>query len=396
MATPFAGQIEQYLRIRHSPLAPYASVIAQQSQRYGHQYHVDPVRLAAYVIGISGGEQTWGNSGAPDVRLNNLWGFAHPPNAASGKMFPNLGAGATKVAETLARDYLSQGLVNPQQVYGRWVKGDPYSVAKQGGYTADWINTVKGTLGAFGIAATLATAPAAPAATGSTAPLPRMPRPGIPANVLGLLNANNRLIGLPQLTPFLIGRLAQSAASSPMSTPVSRTSSPVSPKPVGQTPFSVISTKGIVYPVPRGVKPEWFRTDSGKDFRVKAGTPLLAMGPGEVVYAGDGGGYGPNWVIYKVTAGPLKGKAIFIGHSKFAPGVKVGMQFAAGTPLAIAAGIGSGGAPLNVGPGWVEMGFAENRGEGWYTQAHYTGRDASSHYSSAGENFWTLLKRLQK
>src|SRR5258708_485400 len=63
------------------------------------------------------------------------------------------------------------------------------------------------------------------------------------------------------------------------------------------------------------------------------------------------GAFGPTWISYRLLDGPLRGRAVFIGHSG-PPLVAVGQRIAAGAPLIAIHGGSYGGPPGHVEIGW--------------------------------------------
>lgn len=89
------------------------------------------------------------------------------------------------------------------------------------------------------------------------------------------------------------------------------------------------------------------RNDQGVDYDPLRVEPIRAIGAGTIVGIGSWGSYGP-WFDYKLAAGPLAGRCIYVAEhigSILAPGT----QFNAGDTLAIA----------YPGPDWTEWGWAK-------------------------------------
>jgi murein DD-endopeptidase MepM/ murein hydrolase activator NlpD len=110
---------------------------------------------------------------------------------------------------------------------------------------------------------------------------------------------------------------------------------------------------------PKGTSVTPRRRDQGRDLQAPANTPVLAPGAGYLLRNGnDPHGFGDAYPIVHFTSGPWAGEDVYFGHTMsllLTPGV----QFAAGTPLAMTQ---NGKGPF-VGnatglPGWAEIGLA--------------------------------------
>jgi hypothetical protein len=142
-----------------------------------------------------------------------------------------------------------------------------------------------------------------------------------------------------------------------------------------------------VAPLPPGVSFANARTDMGVDLETGTpgvGRPLLAIGDAQVLAIKPMGAFGPTWVSYRLLDGPLRGRAIFIGHS--GPSlVTVGQRVAAGAPL-IAIHGGSYGGP----PGHLEIGWALADGSAPAAASHYS----EGQVTAEGRSFRRFLARL--
>jgi murein DD-endopeptidase MepM/ murein hydrolase activator NlpD len=84
------------------------------------------------------------------------------------------------------------------------------------------------------------------------------------------------------------------------------------------------------------------------------------MTPGIVTaVASDPSGFGPDYPVILVTAGPLKGQHIYYGHVAAAL-VKVGEHVVAGEPIAV---MGHTGDAQTMGHGHIEIGFCDAGGD---------------------------------
>jgi hypothetical protein len=130
------------------------------------------------------------------------------------------------------------------------------------------------------------------------------------------------------------------------------------------------------------------RADQGFDIESGSGNvggAIRALGPGKVVsISSDPGGFGPTYLVYQITGGPLKGRYIFIGHSRAT--AKVGQTFAGGAQLAtIQGGPGYGGEP-----GHIEMGFASASG----APLGASHKRAGDHFTPEGQAFKDMILGL--
>jgi len=102
------------------------------------------------------------------------------------------------------------------------------------------------------------------------------------------------------------------------------------------------------------------RTDDGVDIETAPdGAPVYSITPGVVVaVAGDPAGFGPNYPVILVTAGPLAGNYVYYGHVA-ASLVLPGQRVSAGEPIAI---VGHTGDAADLGHGHIEIGFCDSSG----------------------------------
>jgi murein DD-endopeptidase MepM/ murein hydrolase activator NlpD len=103
------------------------------------------------------------------------------------------------------------------------------------------------------------------------------------------------------------------------------------------------------------------RTDDGVDIEsAPDGATVFSITPGVVTaVASDPGGFGPDYPVVLVTAGPLAGRHIYYGHVA-ASLVHVGQQLAPGEPVAV---IGHTGDAAGLGHGHLEIGFSDGSGD---------------------------------
>jgi hypothetical protein len=103
------------------------------------------------------------------------------------------------------------------------------------------------------------------------------------------------------------------------------------------------------------------RTDDGLDVETAPdGAAVYSMTPGVVTaVASDPSGFGPNYPVVLVTAGPLAGRYIYYGHVA-ASLVHVGQHVLAGQPIAI---MGHAGDAASLGHGHIEIGFSDAGGD---------------------------------
>jgi murein DD-endopeptidase MepM/ murein hydrolase activator NlpD len=87
---------------------------------------------------------------------------------------------------------------------------------------------------------------------------------------------------------------------------------------------------------------------------------VYSITPGVVTaVASDPAGFGPDYPVIRVTAGPLSGHYIYYGHVA-ASLVTVGEHVAAGQPIAV---MGHTGDAASLGHGHIEIGFSDAGGD---------------------------------
>jgi hypothetical protein len=103
------------------------------------------------------------------------------------------------------------------------------------------------------------------------------------------------------------------------------------------------------------------RTDDGVDIETAPdGAAVYSIAPGVVTaVASDPGGFGPNYPVILVTAGPLAGQCIYYGHVA-ASLVHPGDHVLAGQPIAV---MGHTGDAASLGHGHIEIGFSDGSGD---------------------------------
>jgi len=103
------------------------------------------------------------------------------------------------------------------------------------------------------------------------------------------------------------------------------------------------------------------RTDDGVDIEdAPDGAAVYSMTPGVVTaVASDPGGFGPDYPVVLVTAGPLAGQYVYYGHVA-ASMVTVGEHVDAGQPIAV---MGHTGDAAGLGHGHIEIGFSDGSGD---------------------------------
>jgi hypothetical protein len=142
-----------------------------------------------------------------------------------------------------------------------------------------------------------------------------------------------------------------------------------------------------VAPLAAGVGFANARTDMGVDLETGTtgvGRQLLAIGDAQVLAIKPMGAFGPTWLSYRLLDGPLRGRAIFIGHSG-PPLVTVGQRVAAGAPV-IAIHGGAYGGPS----GHLEIGWALADGSAPAAASHYS----EGQVTAEGRSFRRFLARL--
>jgi murein DD-endopeptidase MepM/ murein hydrolase activator NlpD len=103
------------------------------------------------------------------------------------------------------------------------------------------------------------------------------------------------------------------------------------------------------------------RTDDGVDIEdAPDGAAVYSITPGVVTaVASNPSGFGPNYPVILVTAGPLMGRYIYYGHVA-ASLVTVGQHVVAGQPIAV---MGHTGDAASLGHGHIEIGFSDGSGD---------------------------------
>jgi murein DD-endopeptidase MepM/ murein hydrolase activator NlpD len=94
---------------------------------------------------------------------------------------------------------------------------------------------------------------------------------------------------------------------------------------------------------------QWERVDQGQDLRTDPGEPLRAIGDGYVTSAHDPNGFGPDYPVLHLTAGPYAGRGFYYGHTY----PLVTGRVSAGELIARTGTHGVGNATV---PGWAEIG----------------------------------------
>lgn len=135
-----------------------------------------------------------------------------------------------------------------------------------------------------------------------------------------------------------------------------------------------LNSSGYALPLDRQYLKQLGRTDDGLDIETAPdGANVYSMTPGIVTaVAADPSGFGPNYPVIKVTAGPLAGKYIYYGHVASSL-VHVGQVVQAGQPIAV---MGHTGDAQSLGHGHIEIGFSDAGGDP--IDHHGDGADAST------------------
>jgi murein DD-endopeptidase MepM/ murein hydrolase activator NlpD len=118
---------------------------------------------------------------------------------------------------------------------------------------------------------------------------------------------------------------------------------------------------GYALPLDAQYMRELGRTDDGVDIETAPdGAGVYSITPGIVTaVASDPAGFGPNYPVVMVTAGPLSGQYIYYGHVA-ASLVHVGEKVVAGQPIAV---MGHTGDAASLGHGHIEIGFSDASGD---------------------------------
>jgi murein DD-endopeptidase MepM/ murein hydrolase activator NlpD len=121
------------------------------------------------------------------------------------------------------------------------------------------------------------------------------------------------------------------------------------------------SSSGYALPLAAKYMRQLGRTDEGVDIETAPdGAPVYSITAGVVTaVASDPTGFGPDYPVIRVTAGPLAGHYIYYGHVA-ASLVHVGQRVAAGQPIAV---MGHTGDAASLGHGHVEIGFSDASGD---------------------------------
>jgi murein DD-endopeptidase MepM/ murein hydrolase activator NlpD len=121
------------------------------------------------------------------------------------------------------------------------------------------------------------------------------------------------------------------------------------------------SSLGLALPLQAGYMRQLGRTDDGVDIETAPdGAPGYSITAGVVTaVASDPTGFGPDYPVIRVTAGPLAGHYIYYGHVA-ASLVQVGQHVAAGQPIAV---MGHTGDAASLGHGHIEIGFSDAAGD---------------------------------
>jgi murein DD-endopeptidase MepM/ murein hydrolase activator NlpD len=121
------------------------------------------------------------------------------------------------------------------------------------------------------------------------------------------------------------------------------------------------SASGYALPLDPVYMQELGRTDDGVDIEdAPDGAAVYSITPGVVTdVASDPTGFGPNYPVILVTAGPLAGQYIYYGHVA-ASLVTIGQHVLAGQPIAI---MGHTGDAAGLGHGHIEIGFSDASGD---------------------------------
>jgi hypothetical protein len=120
------------------------------------------------------------------------------------------------------------------------------------------------------------------------------------------------------------------------------------------------SSLGYALPLASQYMRQLGRTDEGVDIETAPnGAAVYSITAGVVTaVASDPTGFGPDYPVIRVTAGPLAGHYIYYGHVA-ASLVYVGQRVRAGEPIAV---MGHTGDAASLGHGHVEIGFSDATG----------------------------------
>ncbi|MGI8558725.1 MAG: lytic murein transglycosylase [Solirubrobacteraceae bacterium] len=111
-----------------------------------------------------------------------------------------------------------------------------------------------------------------------------------------------------------------------------------------------VIAQGYVSPIPAGARLSWMRIDQGQDLQTDPGIGLRAIGDGYVTKAVDPGGFGPDYAVLHLTAGPQAGRSYYYGHTH----VAVLGPVHSGEVICHTGTRGVGNATS---PGWAEVGL---------------------------------------
>jgi murein DD-endopeptidase MepM/ murein hydrolase activator NlpD len=122
-----------------------------------------------------------------------------------------------------------------------------------------------------------------------------------------------------------------------------------------------MASTGYALPLDAVYMSQLGRTDDGVDIEdAPDGAAVYSMTPGIVTaVASDPSGFGPNYPVIMVTAGPLAGQYIYYGHVE-ASLVHVGQHVLVGQPIAV---MGHTGDAASLGHGHIEIGFSDGSGD---------------------------------
>lgn len=123
------------------------------------------------------------------------------------------------------------------------------------------------------------------------------------------------------------------------------------------------------------------RIDQGVDYSGRPGDPIYALGPARVLEvfpfgSGSSGWPGGGWVSYRLTAGPDRGRNVFVAED-VSPSVHPGQRVDSSTVIGHFAGGGS-----------IETGWAGPASKGDQTLAYYQGQ---SDFGSSDIGGWSTL-----
>lgn len=147
------------------------------------------------------------------------------------------------------------------------------------------------------------------------------------------------------------------------------------------------SAGGYALPLDARYMRQLGRTDDGVDIETAPdGAAVYSIGPGIVTaVASDPAGFGPNYPVVLLTAGPLAGQYVYYGHVA-ASLVHPGERVFAGEPIAI---VGHTGDAQALGHGHIEIGFCDAGGD----PLDHHGTDA---WTPSGQAMRTVLVALSQ